>query len=555
MATAERARVVTMDKIAALCKRRGFIFPGSDIYGGLANTWDYGPLGVELKRNVKDLWWRRFVHQRRDIVGLDAGILMHPRVWEASGHVESFNDPLVDCRTCRSRFRADHLIEERLHRHVEGKSPAEMSAIIREAKLTCPVCGNATLTDARQFNMMFRTTIGPLEETGTEVFLRPETAQAMFVQYKNIVATGRVKVPFGIAQIGKAFRNEITPGNFIFRLLEFEQMEIEYFVKPDAAAESFETWLADMRAWLQYIGIRDRHLRVREHDPDELSHYSSRTVDFEYDYPGAMGWRELYGLANRTDFDLTQHQTVSGEDLQYFDQAENRRYLPYVIEPTFGVDRTCLTVLVDAYDEEELSHYSSRTIDFEYDFPTPMGWKELYGLANRTDFDLTQHQQYSGEDLTYFDQEAGTRYLPHVIEPTFGVDRTLLVILLDAYDEEATVDVNGKPEIRTVLRLNPKVAPYKAAVLPLMKKPELAEVARGLYEALERETSYLVDYDETGNIGKRYRRQDEAGTPFCFTIDYDTLEDRSVTVRDRDSMSQTRLGLDEVPAFLREKVG
>jgi glycyl-tRNA synthetase len=470
MATAERARVVTMDKIAALCKRRGFIFPGSDIYGGLANTWDYGPLGVELKRNVKDLWWRRFVHQRRDIVGLDAGILMHPRVWEASGHVESFNDPLVDCRTCRSRFRADHLIEERLQRHVEGKSPAEMSAIIREAKLTCPVCGNATLTDARQFNMMFRTTIGPLEETGTEVFLRPETAQAMFVQYKNIVATGRVKVPFGIAQIGKAFRNEITPGNFIFRLLEFEQMEIEYFVKPDAAAESFETWLADMRAWLQYIGIRDRHLRVREHDPDELSHYSSRTVDFEYDYPGAMGWRELYGLANRTDFDLTQHQTVSGEDLQYFDQAENRRYLPYVIEPTFGVDRTCLTVLVDAYDEEEL------------------------------------------------------------------------------------LDVNGKPETRVVLRLHPRVAPYKAAVLPLMKKPELAEPARTLFATLNDRGGALIDYDETGNIGKRYRRQDEIGTPYCFTIDYETLDDQAVTARNRDDMTQQRIPLAAVPDWLQERI-
>lgn len=470
MATAERARVVTMDKIAALCKRRGFIFPGSDIYGGLANTWDYGPLGIELKRNVKDLWWRRFVHQRRDIVGLDAGILMHPRVWEASGHVESFNDPLVDCRTCRSRFRADHLIEERLHLHAEGKSPAEMSAIIREANLTCPVCGNATLTDARQFNMMFRTTIGPLEETGTEVFLRPETAQAMFVQYKNIVATGRVKVPFGIAQIGKAFRNEITPGNFIFRLLEFELMEIEYFVKPDAATESFETWLADMRAWLRFIGIHDRHLRVREHDPDELSHYSSRTVDFEYDYPGAMGWRELYGLANRTDFDLTQHQTVSGEDLQYFDQAENRRYIPYVIEPTFGVDRTCLTLLVDAYDEEEI------------------------------------------------------------------------------------LDVNGKPETRVVLRLHPRVAPYKAAVLPLMKKPELAEPARTLFETLNDRGGALIDYDETGNIGKRYRRQDEIGTPFCFTIDYETLDDQAVTARNRDDMTQERIPLAAVPDWLDERI-
>ena len=289
MSTVEKSRVVTMEKVTALCKRRGFVFPGSDIYGGLANTWDYGPLGVELKRNVKDLWWRRFVHHRRDVVGLDAGILMHPRVWEASGHIESFNDPLVDCRTCKSRFRADHLIEERLGQHVEGASPEEMSRILQDAAVKCPACGNATLTGARQFNMMFRTVIGPVEETGTEVFLRPETAQAMFVQFKNIVATGRVKVPFGIAQIGKAFRNEITPGNFIFRLLEFEQMEIEYFVKPDEAAESFETWMVAMQEWLDHIGVRDGFLRIREHDAGELSHYSSRTIDIEYNFPGAHG--------------------------------------------------------------------------------------------------------------------------------------------------------------------------------------------------------------------------------------------------------------------------
>jgi glycyl-tRNA synthetase len=468
--TAESARVVTMDKIAALCKRRGFVFPGSDIYGGLANTWDYGPLGVELKRNVKDLWWRRFVHERRNIVGLDAGILMHPRIWEASGHVESFNDPLVDCRTCKSRFRADHLIEERLGQHAEGKSPAEMTAILEASGLKCPACGNATLTPARQFNMMFRTTIGPVEETGTVVYLRPETAQAMFIQYKNVLATGRVKIPFGIAQIGKAFRNEITPGNFIFRLLEFEQMEIEYFVKPDESVEAFESWLADMQGWLRHIGIRDEFVRVREHEADELSHYSSRTIDFEYNFPGTMGWRELYGLANRTDFDLSQHQEFSGEDLEYFDQAENRRYLPYVIEPTFGVDRTILTLLLDAYDEEE------------------------------------------------------------------------------------TVDVNGKPDTRVVLRLHPRVAPYKAAVLPLMKKPELVEPAQRLFSSLRENTIYLVDYDESGNIGKRYRRQDEIGTPFCFTIDFETLDDESVTVRLRDDMSQERIAVAAVPDWLAEKL-
>jgi len=467
---AEPARIVTMEKIASLCKRRGFVFPGSDIYGGLANTWDYGPLGAELKRNVKNLWWQTFVHQRRDIVGLDAGILMHPRVWEASGHVENFNDPLVDCRTCKSRFRADHLIEERLGQSVEGKSPDELSAILRDSGVKCPTCGNATLTDARQFNMMFRTTIGPVEETGTTVYLRPETAQAMFVQFKNIVATGRVKVPFGIAQIGKAFRNEITPGNFIFRLLEFEQMEIEYFTRPDEAAESFEEWLNAMRGWLDLIGIKDEYLRVREHATDELSHYSSRTVDFEYKFPGAMGWRELYGLANRSDYDLAQHERVSGEDLKYFDQAENRKYLPYVIEPTFGVDRTCL------------------------------------------------------------------------------------IILLDAYDEEQTVDVNGKPDIRTVLRLSPRVAPYKAAVLPLLKKAELADPARELFHELSGSLATLIDYDETGNIGKRYRRQDEIGTPFCLTFDFDSLEDKAVTVRFRDDMSQVRMPIAETEAWLREQI-
>ena len=466
----ETTRAVTMDKIAALSKRRGIVYPGSDIYGGLANTWDYGPLGAELKRNVKNLWWSTFVHRRRNIVGLDAGILMHPRVWEASGHVQNFNDPLVDCKTCRSRFRADHLIEERLGQKAEGKSPTEMSAILREANLRCPNCGNPTLTDARQFNMMFRTMIGPLEETGTEVFLRPETAQAMFVQYKNVVATGRVKVPFGIAQIGKAFRNEITPGNFIFRLLEFEQMEIEYFVKPEEGDSAFEAWLSDMRGWLRMIGVGEDHVRIREHDRDELSHYSSRTVDFEYEFPGSMGWRELYGLANRTDFDLGQHQQFSGEDLTYFDQAEDRRYLPHVIEPTFGVDRTCL------------------------------------------------------------------------------------VLLIDAYDEEQTVDVNGKPDTRVVLRLHPRVAPYKAAILPLMKKPELAEVARRLFDRLGEEIEVLVDYDESGNIGRRYRRQDEVGTPFCITVDFDSLEDHSVTVRHRDDMRQERLRIADVPEWLAEQL-
>ena len=459
-----------MDKIVALAKRRGFVFPGSDIYGGLANTWDYGPLGTELKNNIKQLWWRTFVQLRRDMVGLDAGILMHPRVWEASGHVVTFNDPLVDCKTCKSRFRADHLIEEKLGVHAEGMSPDQMSEILREANLPCPVCGNRTLTDARQFNMMFRTTIGPVSESGTEVYLRPETAQAIFVQYKNILATSRVKLPFGVGQIGKAFRNEITPGNFIFRDIEFEQMEIEYFVRPDQGAEKFDEWLAAMEGWVKQIGLNPDRVRLREHAKDELSHYSSRTVDFEYL------------------------------------------------------------------------------------FPEPMGWKELYGLANRTDFDLGRHQEFSGEDLRYFEQETGERFIPHVIEPTFGVDRTVLVVLLDAYDEEETVDVNGKPDTRTVLRLAPVLAPYKAAVLPLMKKPELTDVARRLFQEIQQQTSFVVDYDETANIGKRYRRQDEIGTPFCFTVDYESLEDKAVTVRHRDTMEQERIAIDDVQQFLRDAI-
>ena len=467
----DRPRAATMDKIAALSKRRGLVFPGSEIYGGLANTWDFGPLGVELKNNVKQLWWRTFVQRRRDVVGLDAGILMHPKVWEASGHVVNFNDPLVDCRTCKSRFRADHLIEERLKRPAEGLTPDEMTAIIREANPACPHCGNRTLTDARQFNMMFRTTIGPVEETGVQVYLRPETAQAMFVQYKNVLATSRVKLPFGIGQIGKSFRNEITPGQFIFRDIEFDQMEIEYFVKPEAGPAAFEEWLAAMGAWVALIGLSPENVRVREHEAAELSHYSSRTVDFEYR------------------------------------------------------------------------------------FPDPMGWKELYGLANRTDFDLRQHQEHSGEDLRYFEQETGERFLPHVVEPTFGVERTILALLLDAYDEEETTDVNGKADTRVVLRLSPRVAPIKAAILPLIKKPELTGVAREVFAAIERETDYLVDYDETANIGKRYRRQDEIGTPFCMTVDFDTLEDRAVTVRDRDTTAQQRLPIAEVVPFLRARVG
>jgi len=465
------ARAATMEKIVALAKRRGFVYPGSDIYGGLANTWDFGPLGVELKNNIKQLWWKTFVHRRADMIGLDAGILMNSRVWEASGHVVNFNDPLVDCKTCKSRFRADHLLEEKLGIvDAATKSPEEMSVILKEANLACPHCGNRTLTDARQFNMMFGTTIGPVAETGTPVYLRPETAQGIFVQYKNIMASSRVKLPFGVGQIGKAFRNEITPGNFVFRVLEFEIMEIEYFVKPDEGEARLEEWLDAMWSWVRLLGLDVERVRAREHDQGELSHYSTLTVDFEYDFPGSMGWKELYGLAYRTDFDLRSHQESSGVDLTYFDQAEN------------------------------------------------------------------------------------SRYLPHVVEPTFGVERSFITVLLDAYDEEQTLDVNGKADTRVVLRLAPRIAPYKAAILPLAKKPELTEVARSLFAELQDELGVLIDYDETANIGKRYRRQDEIGTPFCVTVDFDSLDDQAVTVRDRDTMAQQRIGLTEVSAFLREAI-
>lgn len=469
--TDQTTRAATMEKIVALAKRRGFVFPGSDIYGGLANTWDYGPLGVELKNNIKQLWWRTFVQRRRDMVGLDAGILMHPRVWEASGHVANFNDPLVDCKTCKSRFRADHLVEEKLDiENAEANTPEELSALIRDANLPCPVCGNRTLTDARQFNMMFSTTIGPVSETGTQVYLRPETAQGIFVQYKNIMQTGRVKLPFGVGQIGKAFRNEITPGNFIFRVLEFEQMEIEYFIRESEWQQHFDGWIDAMREWIGLIGLDLGNIRVREHSENELSHYSKRTIDYEYNFPGSMGW------------------------------------------------------------------------------------KELYGLAYRTDFDLSRHQETSGVDLTYFDQASRERFLPHVIEPTFGVERTFVTVLLDAYDEETTTDVNGKPDTRTVLRLAPRLAPIKAAFLPLAKKPELTSVAQELFSEVRNTLNVMVDYDETANIGKRYRRQDEIGTPFCVTIDFDTLEDHAVTIRDRDSMAQERVPLADVAAWLRERL-
>jgi glycyl-tRNA synthetase len=457
---------VAMDTLVSLSKRRGFVYPGSEMYGGLANTWDFGPLGVELRNNIKQLWWRTFVHQRPDIVGMDGSILLNPRVWEVSGHVGEFNDPLVDCRNCRSRYRADHLIEEVAGRDAEGLALAEMDAIIQS--LACPNCGAHDWTPVRAFNMMFRTHIGPVDETSTPVYLRPETAQSIFMQYKNILQSSRLKLPFGIAQIGKAFRNEVTPGNFIFRVLELEQMEIEYFIDPDEPWEPiFDAWLADQRAFIERLGVRPENLRAREHAKEQLSHYSAKTVDLEYRFP--------------------------------------------------------------------------------------FGWSELSGLAYRTDYDLRMHQEGAGENLTFFDQATNRRFIPHVIEPTVGVERLTLVTLLDAYDEEETLDAKGEAASRVVLRFRPEVAPFKAAVLPLSKKPELTGPAMELYQELLRH--FVVDYDETQAIGRRYRRQDEIGTPFCVTLDFDSLDDRAVTIRERDSMEQVRVPLAEVADVLRERLG
>ena len=428
-------------KIVSLCKRRGFVYPGSEIYGGLANTWDFGPLGVQLKKNIKDLWWRRFVETRSDIVGIDSGILMNPRVWEASGHVAGFTDPLVECRKCRKRFRADHLME-----NTGQKEKCQEEG-----------CGGA-LTEPRNFNLMFQTHIGPTEEKGNEAYLRPETAQGSFTNFKNILDSTRVKIPFGIAQIGKAFRNEITPGNFIFRVLEFEQMEIEYFIRHGEWERTFETWQKEMSEWLEYIGIKKENYAIREHAKDELSHYSKRTIDFEY-------------------------------------------------------------------------HFS-------------FGTKELYGLAYRTDFDLTNHAKHSGVDLSYTDTNTGEKFIPHCIEPTFGVERTVLAILCDAYTEE---------EDRIVLKLDSKVAPIKVAVFPLLRnKPELVKKAREIFDALR--VRFACDFDDNGNVGKRYRRQDEIGTPYCVTVDFQTLDDDTVTVRDRDTMAQERVLIKDLKDFFNEKL-
>jgi glycyl-tRNA synthetase len=431
-----------MDKVLSLAKRRGFVYPGSEIYGGLANSWDYGPLGTELKKNIKDLWWKMFVRQREDIVGIDAALIMNPKVWEASGHVGNFSDPLIECKKCHSRYRADQIED------------------------VCPNCGGKEFTEAKQFNLMFKTFIGPSEENANAAYLRPETAQAMFADFKNVLATNRVKPPFGIAQMGKAFRNEITPGNFIFRTREFEQMEIEYFIpapKTDADWQGhFEHWRKQMLRWLEAVGADMTRVHEHEIPDDERAFYSKRTIDFEFDYP--------------------------------------------------------------------------------------FGTKELYGLAYRTDYDLSQHEKFSGVDLKYHDQETGEQYLPHVIEPSLGVDRTLLIVLLSAYVEEGEGD-----ERRVVLKLKPDMAPYKAAVFPLLKnKPELVAKAREILKDLKQD--FMVAWDDRGNIGKRYLAQDEIGTPACITVDFQTLEDGTVTIRDRDTKKQDRVAISSLKDALVAKL-
>jgi glycyl-tRNA synthetase len=453
------ADVVTMDKVVALCKRRGFVFPSSEIYGGVGSTYDYGHYGVLLKNNVKNEWWRAMLQERDDIVAIDSAILQHPKVWEASGHLAGFTDPLVDCRTCKQRFRADHLADLPC-----GRKPSKHPGETEECDLT----------DARDFNLMFETTIGPVKESGATAYLRPETAQGIFINFKNVLQFSRKKPPFGIAQVGKSFRNEITPGNFIFRTREFEQMEMEFFVPPTDAQRWFEHWLRERERWYVQLGLRPDHLRLRAHDADELSHYSSGTSDVEYLFPAT--------------------ESVGGAR-----------------------------------------------------------WSELEGIANRGDFDLTQHAKHSGEKLEYFDQSSGERYAPHVIEPAAGADRATLAFLVDAYDEELVErEGTGEGELRTLLRLHPRLAPVKAAVLPLVGKDGQPELAREVQRALRERVQ--CEYDDGGAIGRRYRRQDEIGTPFCLTIDHQSLEDRTLTLRDRDSLAQERLPIEGIAAEIERRV-
>lgn len=449
-----------LDTIKALCMNRGFVYPGSDIYGGLANTWDYGPLGAALKNNIKNAWLKKFVQENKYNVGLDSAILMNPQTWIASGHLGSFSDPLMDCKECKSRHRADNLIEEFDGTNVAGWTNEQLTDYINEKNIPCPKCGKHNFTDIRQFNLMFKTFQGITEDSKDTLYLRPETAQGIFVNFANIQRTTRKKVPFGVAQIGKSFRNEITPGKFIFRVREFEQMELEFFCEPDTDLEWFDYWRSFCRDWLYSIGLKEENLRLRDHDPEELSFYSKATTDFEYMFP--FGWGELWGIADRTDYDLTQHINVSGKSLEYFDPAANKKYIPYVIEPSLGVERLFLAVMTEAYDEEKI-------------------------------------------------------------------------------DEKDT---------RTVLRFHPVLAPVKAAVLPLSKK--LNEQAEKVFEMLSKD--FMVEYDDTGSIGKRYRRQDEIGTPFCITYDFDSVEDNCVTVRDRDTMAQERISIDKLRDYINSKM-
>ncbi|MTK13476.1 MAG: glycine--tRNA ligase [Clostridiaceae bacterium] len=456
----------TMEKVVALAKNRGYVYPGSDIYGGLANTWDYGPLGVELKNNVKKAWWQKFIHESKYNVGIDCAILMNKDVWVASGHVGNFSDPLMDCKECKARFRADKIVEEHMTNQgiekasADGWSNEKLKGYIDENNIVCPSCGKKNFTDIRKFNLMFKTFQGVTEDSKAEIFLRPETAQGIFVNFKNVQRTSRKKVPFGIGQIGKSFRNEITPGNFTFRTREFEQMELEFFCKPGTDLEWHSYWKEYCWNFLLNLGIKEEGIRFRDHEQDELSHYSNATSDIEYRFP--FGWGELWGIADRTDYDLKQHQEHSGKDMSYLDPTTNERYVPYCIEPSVGADRVVLAFLVDAYDEEEL--------------------------------------------------EDG--------------------------------------DVRAVLHLHPAIAPFKAAILPLTKK--LSEKSSELYSKLQKE--FNVDYDEAGSIGKRYRRQDEAGTPYCITVDFDTLEDDTVTIRDRDTMQQFRIKIDEIRDFIKGKM-
>lgn len=454
-----------METIVRLCKSRGYVYPGSEIYGGLANTWDYGPLGVELKNNVKEAWRKKFIQENKNIVGLDAAILMNPETWVASGHVSGFSDPLLDCKECKTRHRADKLIESFAHDKGEdivadGWTDEQMLNYINDNKIVCPKCGKLNYTNIRKFNLMFKTFQGVTEDSTSTVYLRPETAQGIFVDFKNVMRTTRKKIPMGIAQIGKAFRNEITPGNFTFRTREFEQMELEFFCKPGTDLEWFEYWRKFCKDWLLNLGMKEENIRLRDHSPEELVFYSKGTTDIEFAFP--FGWGELWGIADRTDYDLTAHQTHSKEDMSYLDPETNEKYIPYVIEPSVGADRVTLAFLCNAYEEQEL----------------------------------------------------------------------------------------GEGDTRIVLHLHPALAPYKAAILPLSKK--LNDKADEVFQTLAK--AFPVDYDEAGSIGKRYRRQDEIGTPYCITVDFDTLEDNQVTIRDRDTMEQIRIPIDQVEKYIAEKI-